>query len=275
METTINDIIPLLPPIKDTVHKGDLGHVGVIAGSRGMEGASLLATSALTKTCAGKITLAVEKDIIDNFSCRSKEVMVTNRDDLGEFIKDKSVILFGSGVGRSESTKATLDFLLNNCACPLIIDADGLYFLTKDALKNAKCPVVLTPHLKEASRLFNCHVADLLEDFKAKTIEYAKETNTTILLKSHYNFITDGNKNYLCHFGVKGMAKGGSGDVLAGITAGTVNLTKDLIAGCLLASFIHGYAGSCAQMEKTEYAMTPSDIIDNIYKAFKKLKGSE
>jgi len=272
MQPTINEIAPLLPEIKDTVHKGDLGHIGVIAGSLGMEGASLLASGALTKMCVGKITLAVTKDIIDNFSCRPPEVMVTNRDNLKEFLVDKTAILFGCGFGRNEDNKKTAEFLLKSCTCPLIIDADGLYFITKEMLKGAKCPIVLTPHLKEASRLFNCDINDLIKDPTKITSDFAKETNTTILLKSHYNFITDGNQKYLCHFGAKGMAKGGSGDVLAGITAGAVNLTKSNINGCLFASFIHGFAGTKAQEEKTEYEMTPSDIIDNIYKAFKELK---
>lgn len=272
MQPTISEIASLLPKIKDTVHKGDLGHIGVIAGSLGMEGAALLATKALTKMCVGKITLAVENDIINNFSLRAPEVMVTNRDNLGKFIKDKNVILFGSGFGRNEDNKKTAEFLLDNCACPLIIDADGLYFLTKEALKNAKCPVILTPHLKEASRLFNCTIDDLIKDPVNITCNFAKETKVTVLLKSHYNFITDGNEKYLCFFGTKGMAKGGSGDVLAGITAGAVNLTKSSIKGCLIASFIHGFAGKKAEKEKTEYSMTPSDIIDNIYKAFMELK---
>lgn len=272
MQPTISEIASLLPKIKDTVHKGDLGHIGVIAGSLGMEGAALLAVGALTKMCVGKITLAVENDIINNFSCRKPEIMVTNRDDLGKFIKDKNVVLFGSGFGRKEDNKKTAEFLLNNCACPLIIDADGLYFLTKEMLKSAKCPVVLTPHLKEASRLFNCTLEDLINNPKKITSDFAKETNVTVLLKSHYNFITDGNEKYLCFFGTKGMAKGGSGDVLAGITAGAVNLTASCLNGCLLASFIHGFAGKSAENEKTEYSMTPSDIIDNIYKAFIELK---
>ena len=164
MQPTVSEIASLLPKIKDTVHKGDLGHIGVIAGNKGMEGAAILATKALTKMCVGKITLAVEKDIIDNFSLRAPEVMVTNRDNLMEFIKDKSVILFGCGFGRNNDNKKKAEFLLNNCACPLIIDADGLYFITKDMLKSAKCPVILTPHLKEASRLFNCTLEDLINN---------------------------------------------------------------------------------------------------------------
>lgn len=271
-EPEISDIIPLLPQIKNTVHKGNLGNIGVIAGSSGMEGAAILATKALTKMCVGKITLAVEKNIINNFSLRVPEVMVANRDDLGEFIKDKNVILFGCGIGRNDDNKKILEFLLKNSTCPLVIDADGLYFLNKEILKQAQCPVILTPHLKEASRLFDCPINDLITDPVNITCDFAKETKVTVLLKSNYNFITDSNQKYLCNFGTKGMAKGGSGDVLAGITAGAVNLTKSNLSGCLLASFIHGFAGKEAQNEKTEYSMTPSDIIDNIYKAFKELK---
>ncbi len=264
-----------VPEIKNTAHKGIQGHIGIIAGSLGMEGAAILASESAIKMGAGKVTLAVDKKIINNFSHRAPEIMITDRDNLEKFILDKDVILFGSGIGRSEDNISILNFLIDNLVCPLVIDADGLYFLTKEMLKKAKCPVILTPHLKEASRLFNKNIKDIICYPFDRTMEFTKETGATVILKSNYNLITGENFSYITTFGCKGMATAGSGDVLAGITAGAINLTKAIEKGCLLATYIHGFAGNKAQEEKTEYSTTASDIKDNIYKAFKKLKGSE
>lgn len=273
-EPSLEDIRACLPQIKNTAHKGTLGHIGIVAGSLGMEGAAVLASESAIKMGAGKVTLAVEKDIIGSFCCRAPEIMVTDRHNLKDFILDKNVILFGSGIGRSKDNLSILNTLLENCTCPLVIDADGLYFLTKEMLKKAKCPVILTPHLKEACRLFDCDIDDVVCHPLEKTQEFLQGTSAAIILKSNYNILTDGNFAYITAFGCCGMATAGSGDVLAGIVSGAINLTKSIEKGCLLASYIHGFAGRQAQKEKTAYAMTASDIKDNIYTAFKSLKGS-
>lgn len=274
-EPSREDILACIPEIRNTAHKGTQGHIGIIAGSLGMEGAAILASEAAIKIGAGKVTLAVENDIISNFCCRAPEIMVTDRQNLRDFFLDKDVILFGSGIGRNKDNISILNLLIENCTCPLVIDADGLYFLNKEMLKNAKCPIIITPHLKEASRLFGCDINDVICYPLEKAQEFANETNTAVLLKSNYNIITDGNFSYITAFGCKGMATAGSGDVLAGIVAGAINLTASIEKGCLLACYIHGFAGQAAQKQKTAYAMTASDIKDNIYKVFKNLKGSE
>ncbi len=262
-----------LNKIAPTAHKGTQGHIGIIAGSLGMEGAALLASSAAIKTGAGKVSLAVDKNIISNFSHRAPEIMVTSRESTPDFIKDKSVVLFGCGIGRGADNKEILDTLINNCTCPLVIDADGLFFLTKEHLRNAKCPVILTPHMAEAARLFNTDIVTLLSAPIENCRKFHLETGATILLKSNYNLTVSFDGMFISQFGCKGMSTAGSGDVLAGLVAGAVNLQKNITEGVLLGAYLHGTAGRYAEKEKTEYAMTASDIINNIYNAFKEKAG--
>ncbi|MBR2861682.1 MAG: NAD(P)H-hydrate dehydratase [Clostridia bacterium] len=266
------DVAELIPQIKNTDHKGVRGHVGIIGGSFGLEGAVKLASKAAIKNPVGKVSICVPKDCAESFSDRDMNVMLTTQDKIEEFISHKDVILFGCGAGRSENTRKILELLLESCTCPLVLDADGLYFLEKESLKNAKCPVIITPHLKEAGRLFGVLAEELISAPIEHTEKFASETGATVLLKSNYNLICSGKEKYLCLFGCKGMAKAGSGDVLAGITASTVLGTKNALFGALAGAFIHGQAGRFAQEEKTEYSMTASDQCENIFKAYKALK---
>lgn len=252
------------PKIKNTAHKGTMGHIGIIAGSFGMEGAAMLASASAIKSGAGKVSLAVSEDIKNNFTLRAPEVMVTLRNE--DFIKDKDVVLFGPGIGRKEDNKKILEFLIKNCNVPLVIDADGLYFLTKDLIKNAKCPIILTPHMGEASRLFNVGVGELIKNPVEITKEFVKETGVTIILKSNYNLIVDKNETYISAFGCPGMATAGSGDVLAGIVSSMVHIMPNYIDALINASYLHGTAGNIAQKEKTPYGVTASDILNNIFK---------
>lgn len=254
----------IFPKSKKTAHKGTQGHIGIIAGSFGMEGAAMLASAAAIKSGAGKVSLAVSEDIKKNFTRRAPEVMLTLRSD--EFISDKDVVLFGCGIGRKEDNKKILEFLIENCTCPLVIDADGLYFLTKEHLKKAKCPVILTPHMGEASRLFKVNMGDLIKNPVEIAMEFARETGATVLLKSNYNLVVNKDEAYISTFGCPGMATAGSGDVLAGIVASMVHIMPTNIEASINASYLHGTAGNFAQKEKTPYGVTASDILNNIFK---------
>ena len=252
----------LLPPYKNTDHKGTRGHVGIIGGAFGMEGATMLASLGALKTGAGKVSI---RGLSDGFSQKPYEVMVS-RAPFDEFISDKDVIVFGTGAGRTEETKELLDIVLKSDK-PLIIDADGLYFLSAEMLSR-KAPTMLTPHLAEGARLFGVSVSELCKDPVSITEAFTKKTGSTVILKSNYNLISDGNSSIFTAFGAPGMATAGSGDVLAGILAGAAMMNGFNMDGALLASFIHGTAGSFAQKKLTAYSMTAGDIAQNIFEAF-------
>ncbi len=264
------DIKKLLPKIKKTAHKGTMGHVGIIAGSFGMEGAGALAGISALRSSAGKVSISVPRECVDFYKNRDPELMVAVRENVCDFMKDKDVILFGPGIGRNPKEEKLLDEILENSVSPTVIDADGLYYLTKEKLKKVSVPVTVTPHIGEAARLFGVPIKELVKDPLKYAEEFHRETGATVLLKSNYNIVCAG-KNYISCFGCAGMATAGSGDVLAGIVSGCMLLTHNSESACLLASFVHGFAGKCASAEKTEYSVTASDISGNIYKGFLKL----
>ena len=267
--STKGEIFDKIPPIECTAHKGTMGHVGVIAGSFGMEGAAIMASHAALRSGAGKVSLAVSADIKNNFITRPPEVLVTVRDDIDGFITDKDSVLFGCGMGRSDDTRAILEHLIKSCTCPLVIDADGLYHLNKDMLIGKHCPIILTPHIAEAARLFGVHVSELIKDPVTHALEFAKSTNTVVLIKSNYNLITDGFNVKLNRFGCSGMATAGSGDVLAGITAFWAQRAETLFDAAEIASYLHGAAGRSAQARLSAYSMTATDIIAELHNAYK------
>ncbi len=256
------------PKVQKTAHKGTQGHIGVIAGSFGMEGAAMLASGASIKSGAGKVSLAVSEDIKNNFALREREVMLTLREDA--FILDKDVVLYGCGMGRREDNKKLLEFLIESCTKKLVIDADGLFFITREMLKKARCEIILTPHMGEASRLFGVDIKELQKNPIEITKAFARDTGVTVLLKSNYNLITDGNETYISSFGCPAMATAGSGDVLAGICATMAHIMPTGVRACINASYIHGTAGNFAQKEKGVYGTCAGDILNNIYKGLMK-----
>lgn len=269
-----DDIKPLLPKMSSTAHKGTRGHVGVIASSFGMEGAGMLSAISALRASAGKASLCVPEECKEFYFSRAPEVMLAVRKSISDtenFIKDKDVVVFGPGIGRNEKNNEELLECVLSCGnMPLIIDADGLYYLTPEKLKQANRTVILTPHMGEAARLFNISIKELMLDPKKYAAEFFDKTGATVLLKSNFNLIA-GKKNYITVFGCPAMATAGSGDVLSGIAGGAMCLTRDAESACLIATFVHGTAGRYAMKEKTEYSVCASDISENIYKAFGEL----
>lgn len=268
------DIKEIIPKVSNIRHKGTRGFAGIIAGSFGMEGAGQLSAISSLRSNAGKTALFVSEECKGFYFGRNAEVMLATYKSPNEaeiFIKDKDIIVFGPGIGRDEKQNtALLDILLCSSGCPLIIDADGLYFLTKEKIKKSKRKIILTPHMGEATRLFGVNLNDLTENPAKYASEFYGETGATVLLKSNYNVIA-GEKTYITSFGCPAMATAGSGDVLSGILAGAYLTVKDIEKACLLASFIHGTAGKKAQEEKSAFSVTAGDISENIFYGFKKL----
>lgn len=264
------DIVLRLQKLPASAHKGTCGHVGVIAGSRGMEGAGALAALAALRSGAGKVSLSVPEACVPFYDRRAPEIMVSVRRSVKDFIRDKDTVLFGPGLGRDGENEALLDELLETCTVPLIIDADGLWFLTREKLKNARCEILLTPHMGEAAHLFGCPISDLMADPFGASRRFLSGLNAKLLLKSHYHLTTVGETQVLSHWGCPGMATAGSGDVLAGLTAG-LRLRHSGEDTLLLASYLHGTAGRLAEKEKTPWAMIASDVCEQLPAAFKTL----
>ena len=277
----------LLPVRRKNTHKGDYGKILIIGGSAGMTGACTMAANAALRSGAGLVTAAVcdklnpifEEKLTEPMtlplpssdghldrSCISKLINVINSYD---------VCLFGPGLGRSDDICDILAALLKASGIPMIIDADGLYALAKkpSMLEECGCSLILTPHEQEASRLFGCSLDYISADRLGTSMSYATQNSVTLILKGAHTIVTSpAGEQYININGNNGMACGGSGDVLAGMTAAFAAQCPDETSAAVLAVYLHAAAGDLAAEKYGEASLTPTDMLDCIGNALTDLK---
>ncbi len=269
------DLKPLFKKRLNYSHKGTYGYDALIGGSLPYSGAIRLAemANATVRSGAGVVKLAVPEvisleivpSIIDAtiypLSSNGK-YLIFKENEFNELIKNTKSIAFGMGIGNNLETKKALEYLLNNYDKNLIIDADGINALSEmdlNILNETKAIIILTPHLKEFSRLAKLSIEDINLDIINIAKDFAKKYNLILLLKGTTTIITDGNKIYFSNTGTPGMARGGSGDVLSGIVTALTGFNDNLLLAVAGAAYINGRAGEYASKEHSEFTMTASD----------------
>lgn len=266
--TTDKDVY--FPKSLPSSHKGTNGRILIAGGSEGMCGAVFMAADAAIKMGGGLITCATEKALMPIFMSRLYSAMCTDIEKVDFSLYD--TVLIGNGMGQSDKKYDILEQAILNTRTNLIIDADGLNLLSKDInlLKKSKCNVFLTPHIVEFSRLSGIPKNDVLKNriFLAK--EFANEYGVWLILKSAYTTVaSDSGYAYINSTGNEGMAKGGSGDVLAGMLAGAANKYPNPTDAARSICYIHSLAGDFAAEKNGKVSMSPFDIIKNIPPAIK------
>jgi NAD(P)H-hydrate epimerase len=282
------DIKNILKDRLNYSNKGNFGYIALIGGSINYSGAIRLANmaSAAMKSGAGVTKLCVPKSlgnlIIPNIlestlyplSDKDGNIMF-NEDEIKGLLSSK-VIVFGMGIGSTNEVKKTLEYLLVNYDKVLVIDADGLNqlaFMERSILKNTKAKIILTPHLKEFSRLTGLSIDEINNDAINLAIKFAKDNNLILLLKGTTTIVTDGDTVYLVDKGAPGMATAGSGDVLSGIIGGILPSNLDnLLLATAGASYINGYAGEIADRLNGSISMVASDTVNAIKDAILDIK---
>lgn len=267
-----------LPPRPRLSHKGDYGKLGIIGGSVGYTGAPSLCAKGALRAGAGLVWLGVPEDIYGITAVKNDEAMPfplpSEEGRLSEKaaeavcqrLPDWDLIVAGPGLGRGEGTRALTAMLLQSGKA-LVLDADCLWALAeqKDLLKARRALTVLTPHEGEFERLWPERSGNRLADARA----FAQTHGCVLLLKGHRSLAAfpDG-RVFVIAAGNPGMAKGGSGDVLAGVVGGLA-VQKQLRADDALVAgaWLHARAGDLAAQALGEYAVTASDIIENLAKA--------
>ena len=266
----------LLPDRKKNTHKGDYGRLFVLAGSVGLTGAAIMACKSALRSGAGLITLGCAKELNPIFESSLTEVMtmpLSGRDgmiDTGDTdkilnkINFSDVCLVGPGLGRNEQITKLVQTIIPKIKKTCIIDADGINALAKNIniLKEANCPVILTPHLGEFSILTGIPTEKISENPLEYGIPFAKKYGVTLVLKSHETVVCTKDGLYKRNIlGNPGMATGGSGDVLAGIIAAFAAQGRSPEDSAYLGVYLHAFAGDIAAYETGEYSLTPEDII--------------
>jgi hydroxyethylthiazole kinase-like uncharacterized protein yjeF len=243
-------------------HKGNYGHVMVIAGGRGKSGAAILASRGALRMGAGLVTTAVPETIGAIVAVGQAELMtepIADRDGhfdgqhaprvLAKLVEGKDALAVGPGIGQSDDTRALMEWLIAEgvARCrPMLIDADGLNVVAQigtGALKRAAGPVVLTPHPGEAARLLGLSTVEVNADRIGAARRLSELSGAAVLLKGARTVIAGaGGEVYVNASGNPGMATPGMGDVLSGMVGALLAQRLAPLPALALSAFVHGNA---------------------------------
>ena len=278
-ELNHESVLALLPDRDLWGHKGSFGKILLLCGSRGFTGAAYLAAMGALRSGAGLTFLGVPESIYAIEAVKLNEPVVFPLPDedgklsflaVSEVLKrlpQMDAVLIGCGLGQSKGTLSIVKAVLENARCPVIVDADGINVLAehKDILRGRAYPTILTPHEGEFVRFGGT----IEEDRMASAAYFAREWNSTVLLKGHETCITDGLTGYLNRTGNPGMAVGGSGDVLAGIIVSLLGQGIPPLEAAACGAWLHGAAGDICAEEIGQYGMLPTDMLKELPRLMK------
>ncbi|MCD7838657.1 MAG: NAD(P)H-hydrate dehydratase [Clostridiales bacterium] len=273
-----------LPARLEEGHKGTFGKVDIVAGCEGYTGAPVLAARAAVRGGTGLVFLQVPRCVYPIIAVKCDEAMPSPLPDQGgklgadalPLILERAggcdAVLLGPGLGRSGESDQLARDVAKAIEKPLVLDADGLNALDGhiSILESRKGPTVLTPHDGEFARLTGHWPGT---DRQAEALALAEQTGAVVVLKGHRTIIAaPGGSLCVNTTGNAGMAKGGSGDVLAGLTVSLLAQGMSTFHAAAAAVWIHGRAGDLCRDEMGERAMTPSDLIAHFGAVLKPLE---
>lgn len=278
-EIYIEDIKNLFLKREKDTNKGDFGKVGILGGSINYSGAIKLATMSLAslRSGCGLVKVIIPDEIVSLLSPVLLEQTLfpyKNLEDIKKSIKDLDSLAIGMGWGSNENHLPILKDILENFQGNLVIDADGLNTLVNhvEILRTSQANIVLTPHLKEFSRLTNLSIEEIEKNKMEIAKSFAKENHVILLLKGSTTIVTNGIDVYLINYGTPGMATSGSGDVLSGILAGLLGYLDYNLLSVSAGAIVNGLAGELAEEKNTDISMIASDTIKCIPAAIKKIR---
>jgi ADP-dependent NAD(P)H-hydrate dehydratase / NAD(P)H-hydrate epimerase len=291
---SLRDIQGLLPQRPRTAHKGTMGKVLVIAGSLGFSGAAILSSKAVLRSGAGLVSLATIQSLAGLIDVTNLEIMtiplaetssgtIASRATalLSEIIPRMDAVLIGPGLSGNSSTQKCIQTLLQFISrqhprIRVVLDADGLKIL-KHSLWPFKQPLIITPHLGELAALLDQPVREVERHTMRYAFLAAERFHAVVVAKAHRTLIVKpgSHRYYVVENGNAGMAKGGSGDVLAGLITGLwVSSRLSPVAAATAAAYIHAVAGNIAAHTHSIDGIIASDIITAIPAALKYVKGN-
>ena len=264
----------LLPKRRPDGHKGTFGKVYVYGGAVGYTGAPVFAAEAAVRCGSGLVFLGVPGEIYPIVASRCENAMAHPIPGayagLLERMEACNAVCIGPGLGREEHVERTVLALLRDLACPVVLDADGINAAAThiDILSERRGITVLTPHEGEFVRLGG----NLALGREAAAADFARRYGCFLALKGSGTIIAAPDGHLLRNTtGNCGMAKGGSGDVLAGMVLSLLGQGACAFDAAACAVWLHGRAGDLCAQELSEYAMTPWDLVGRLSAAFRSL----
>jgi ADP-dependent NAD(P)H-hydrate dehydratase / NAD(P)H-hydrate epimerase len=272
-------------------NKGKFGHVAVITGARGRAGAAAMASYAALRAGAGLVSAAVPGSALDLVAGIAPELMteplrettrgsiaLSNIDDesFGHFLAKKNVVAIGPGLGQEPETQQFALRLIERCGeqkTAMVLDADCLNAIAEQKFKldGRGRTLVLTPHPGEMARLVGKSIPEVQADREGIARAYATEHQVTLVLKGWRTLIAHPDGRIAINTtGNPGMAKGGSGDILTGITAALLAQYGDHPAEAVEAAvYLHGLAADFAVADGDEHTLLATDVCDHLATAYR------
>ena len=272
------DYRKLLPARPEDSNKGSFGKLLVIAGSKGMSGAAYLNAAAAYKSGAGLVQIYTAEENRTILQTLLPEAIIQSYERYDEekllsLLAWADAVCIGSGIGMGEDSRRILETTLKHISVPCLIDADGLNLMAEhpeywDDLPEG-ASVVITPHMKEMSRLLDVPVSRIKEE-RLSLLKLFTDTHPAVCILKDSRTLTaaSGGQSALNLSGNAAMAKAGSGDVLAGITAGLMVQGLSCMDAALLGTFVHGLSGDLAREEMGPYSVMAGDLIRHVGNAF-------
>ncbi|MEA1968532.1 MAG: NAD(P)H-hydrate dehydratase [Thermodesulfobacteriota bacterium] len=281
--TEKKEIRSLFPPRESETHKGSFGHLFIIAGSAGKTGAAALCANAAMRCGTGLVTLGIPESLniaVEPQVCEAMTLPLPEKEKgcLSELcfkaIKkaavQKNAIALGPGMGTEQGTGELIKKIIREIDIPLIMDADALNCIadTPDILKEKKASVIVTPHPGEMARLCKKSVKEIQKNRIESAKNFAKEFDVVVILKGSKTItaLPDG-RIFINPTGNPGMASGGMGDVLTGMTAGLTAQGFSLKNAAIAGVYIHGLCGDILAEKKGPFGFLASDMVKTIPRA--------
>jgi hydroxyethylthiazole kinase-like uncharacterized protein yjeF len=276
-------------------NKGDFGHVLVVGGSRGKAGAPAMAGMAALRCGAGLATIATPRGVQDLVSSFAPELMTEGLAEtesgsvsiqaldfgrVDEILRGKTVLAIGPGISRHPESAEFVRSLVHRRQVPVVLDADGLNAFEghDERLDGTAVPLILTPHPGEMARLTGLSVKEVQADRIGIARKFAHDHNCIVVLKGWRTLVAEPTGTVWVNMtGNPGMATGGTGDIMTGVTAGLLATlswysSEWPLCAVLAGVFLHGLAGDLAAEHLGEHSLVATDLLNTLPEAFQQLQ---
>lgn len=280
----VKSVLPVRIPYG---HKGTFGKLTAVCGSDTYVGAAGMSVIGAMRTGVGLCELCTTHRVITSLSSTILECIYTqlgrdengfilhsNADKIIEKTRHSGCLLIGCGIGHTKQTEMLISQIVCESECPVVIDADGINSLAVniDVLQKKKSDVILTPHPKELSRLCQCDIEQVINDPLGCAQQIADKYGVTVLAKSSETIVVTCDGCTLVDAGNSALAKGGSGDILAGITASLIAQGCGAADACIAASHILGTTARLLCENASPRSVLPTDILREIPRSLKAIE---
>ena len=286
-----HDVAPLIGPRPPAANKGSFGHVLVVGGSVGKAGAAAMAGMSVLRVGAGLSTVATAKSVLPTVAGFHPEVMTEPLEEteagtismgaleygrMDALAQGKTVLAIGPGISRHPETSEFVRTVVAKSKAPIVLDADGLNAFEgrADELRGQGRALVITPHPGEMARLIGSNSTAVQRDRVNIARSFAHDHELIVVLKGHRTLVAhpDGTI-WVNTTGNPGMATGGTGDILTGMTAGLIAQNPQRILEAVVAAVhLHGLAGDVARETLGEASLVATDLIKFLPEAMRRVR---